>query len=151
MLTTIIDVLRMVTADEGGNAMCIYIEMKDLVANAFIDLLEKEKRREIRFSELDAYGARVIEVLNEEEETRAVLVVSRESQQAVVEDYSDLFEPATIDGSKGIRLKEGVGTMQLWERFCVSMSVRVIMAFKKIHMDEVIQLNESRSYGSENF
>lgn len=118
--------------------MCIYIEKKDLVANAFIELLEKQGKRQVLFSELDEYGARVIEKLNEEGETQAVLVVSRESQTAMVEDYSDLFEPVRINGAKGIGLREGVERMQLWECFCTSLSVRVIMAFKNTNIFEVI-------------
>ena len=89
--------------------MYIYIEMKDLVANALIELLESGKRGEVLFKQLDDYGARVIEVLSEDEETTAVLVVSRESQLAVVEDYSDMFEMFhDSEGAMGIRLKETI-------------------------------------------
>ena len=70
--------------------MYIYIEIEDLVANAFIDLVEKKNKREILFSELDEYGAKVIEALNSDGNTNAVLVVSRESQIAMIEDYSDM-------------------------------------------------------------
>lgn len=118
--------------------MNIYIEMKDLVANAFIELLEKQNKRQVLFSELDEYGARVIEELNRDGETQAILVVSRESQSAVVEDYSDLFKLVRINGAKGIELRDGVVPMQLWERFCTSLSVRVVMAFKKTRITEVI-------------
>ncbi len=118
--------------------MYIYIEMKDLVANAFIELLEKQGKRQVLFSELDEYGARVIEELNRGGETQAILVVSRESQSAMVEDYSDLFEPVRIEGAKGIGLREGVEPMQLWERFCTSLSVQVVMAFKRTKISEVI-------------
>lgn len=118
--------------------MYIYIEMKDLVANAFIELLEKQGKRQVLFSELDEYGARVIEELNRGGETQAILVVSRESQSAMVEDYSDLFEPVRIEGARGIGLREGVESMQLWERFCTSLSVQVVMAFKRTKISEVI-------------
>lgn len=111
--------------------MYIYIEIEDLVANAFIELVEKKKKREILFSELDEYGARVIEVLNRERETNAILVVSRESQMAMVEDYSDMFEQIEINGGKGIRLKEGVETIDLWTRFCTSLSLKVLAAFQE--------------------
>ena len=50
--------------------MYIYIEMKDLVANALIELLESGKRGEVLFKQLDDYGARVIEVLSEDEEKK---------------------------------------------------------------------------------
>ena len=111
--------------------MYIYIEMKDLVANALIELLGSGKRGEVLFKQLDDYGARVIEVLSEDEETTAVLVVSRESQLAVVEDYSDMFEMFhDSEGAMGIRLKEGVDVLKLWNRFCASLSLKVIKAFQ---------------------
>ena len=57
--------------------MYIYIEIEDLVANALIELVEKRGKREVLFRELDEYGARVIDVLSSDGETKAVLVVSR--------------------------------------------------------------------------
>ena len=110
--------------------MYIYIEIEDLVANALIELVEKKGQREVLFKELDDYGARVIDVLNQEGKTKAILVVSRESQTAMLEDYADMFEPFERDGAKGIRLKEGITPMQLWKRFCVSLSLKVIEAFQ---------------------
>lgn len=110
--------------------MYIYIEIKDLVANALIELLESGVKGEVLFSQLDEYGARVVEVLSSEEETNAVLVVSRESQMAMVEDYSDMFEFFERDGAKGIRLKDGINALQLWNRFCTSLSLKVLRAFQ---------------------
>lgn len=108
----------------------IYIQIEDLVANAFIDLIETDSRREIFYSDLDDYGARVIEQLNSSGELKAVLVVSRESQAAVIEDYSDMFEAFEKDGSKGIRLLAHVSPLDLWERFCTSLSYTVLKAFQ---------------------
>lgn len=110
--------------------MYIYIEIQDLVANALIELLERGKKGEVLFRQLDEYGARVVEVLSKEKETTAVLVVSRESQMAMVEDYSDMFEPFEQDGAKGIRLKDGVDALQIWSRFCASLSLKVLRAFQ---------------------
>lgn len=109
--------------------MYIYIEIQELVVNALIELAKKNTRM-ISFKDLDDYGARVIEVLNGDEDVHAVLVVSRESQQAIVEDYSDFFEYANIGGAKGICLKDGVEAVDLWEKFCASLSLRVVEALK---------------------
>lgn len=110
--------------------MYIYIEMKDLVANALIELIESGEEGEILFKQLDEYGARVIEVLSSEEQITAVLVVSRESQMAMVEDYSDMFELFERGGAKGIRLKTGIDSIKLWNRFCASLSLKVLRAFQ---------------------
>lgn len=108
----------------------IYIEFEDLVANAFIDLVEANLQREILYSDLDVYGAKVIEQINSNGDVKAVLVVSRESQLAMVEDYSDMFEAFEKNGSKGIRLLDDVEPIDLWERFCTSLSYTVLMAFQ---------------------
>lgn len=110
--------------------MYIYIEIEDLVANALIELVEKKGKREVLFWELDNYGARVINELNSDGRTKAVLVVSRESQMAVLEDYTDMFEPYELGGMPGIRLRDGVEPIQLWIRFCASLSMKVISAFQ---------------------
>lgn len=110
--------------------MYIYIELEALVANAFINLLEKQDKRVIFYSDLDAYGAKVIDELNSNGDTKAVLVVSRESQRAMVEDYSDMFAAFEENGVKGIRLLDGIESIDLWERFCTSLSYSVIMAFR---------------------
>ena len=102
-----------------------------MVANAFIDLVESRKRREILYSDLDVYGAKVIEQLNSNGDTKAVLVVSRESQLAMIEDYSDMFEAFERDGAKGIRLLDDVDPMDLWTRFCTSLSYIVLLAFRE--------------------
>lgn len=108
----------------------IYIQIEDLIANAFIDLVEANSQREIFYSDLDAYGARVIEQINLNQDTKAILVVSRESQLAIVEDYSDMFEAFERNGAKGIRLLDNVDPIDLWERFCTSLSYPVLMAFQ---------------------
>lgn len=117
--------------------MYICIELADVVANAFVELVEKKGKREILFSELTAYGTKVVEVL-EQEEVQAILVVSRESQLEMLEDYTDLFEAFEKDGALGIRLRDGVDTMELWSRFCASLSLRVIKAFQSQSAKEVL-------------
>lgn len=110
--------------------MYIYIEIEDLVANALIELVDKKGKREVLFRELDEYGARVIDVLSSDGETKAVLVVSRESQMAMLEDYTDMFEPYELNGAPGIKLRDGIEPLQLWVRFCASLSTKVISAFQ---------------------
>ncbi|MCH5279931.1 MAG: hypothetical protein J1E61_00570 [Lachnospiraceae bacterium] len=119
----------------------IYIQIEDLVANAFIDLLEANSSREILYSDLDKYGAKVIEQINSNGEAKAILVVSRESQLAVVEDYSDMFEAFEREGSKGIRLIEGIHSIDLWDRFCTSLSYIVLRAFQAPAVKEALGIS----------
>lgn len=116
----------------------IYIEIEDLVANAFINLLESKSQREILYSDLDAYGAKVVEQINRKGDVKAILVVSRESQLAMVEDYSDMFVAFERDGFKGIRLLDDVEPIDLWERFCTSLSYTVLKAFQSLTVKEAL-------------
>ena len=118
--------------------MCIFIKTEDLVANAFIDLVERRNKREILFCELDEYGAKVIKVLNGNGNTKAILVVSRESQMEIIEAYPDIFERFEKDGAKGIRLLEDVRPINLWARFCSSLSLKVLSAFKEQSARDVL-------------
>lgn len=109
--------------------MNLYIEIADVIGNAFLELLQND-RKEITFYDLDQYGAKVIEVLNREENVCARYIVSRESQSNILIDYSDFFEEYENDkGYRGIRLKEGKTASDVWARFCASLSVLVIKAF----------------------
>lgn len=108
--------------------MCIYIGIEDLVANALIELVEKSEKREVLFKELDEYGALVIKYLNEKQE-QAVLVLSKERTNDFLHDYSDYFELFSKGLDEGIRLKEGIATSELWEKFRGYLSVDVMLAF----------------------
>lgn len=108
--------------------MAIYIGIEDLVANALIELVEKTKKREVLFKELDEYGAMVIKYLNELDE-QAILVLSKERTNEFLHDYSDYFELFTSDNNDGIRLKTGIEVEELWEKFRGYLSVDVMLAF----------------------
>ena len=116
--------------------MFIYIEIADVVGNAFMELLSKSNRRDLYYYELDAYGAKAVEVLNRDSETNAVYIVSQESQHDICVNYSDLFvEFEGNDGAMGIKLLDGVSDIQIWTRFCAALSVKVLAAFSA---DEVV-------------
>ncbi len=122
--------------------MYIYLEVIDVVANAFIGILKMD-RKSILYKELDAYGAKVVEILNKDENTNAVYISSRESKMSIFEDYSEYFdEYQDNEGYKGIVLKEGKTREDLWSAFCVSMSLRVLDAFM-----EANRINEKVAVG----
>lgn len=112
----------------GGVLVLIYIGIEDLVANALIELVEKEGKRQVFFKDLDAYGAMVIKYLNGKNE-QAVLLVSQKRTNEFLHDYSEFFELFSEGINEGIRLKESVTVEELWEKFRVYLSVEVMMAF----------------------
>lgn len=94
--------------------MYIYISIEDLVANALIELLEKSQKREVFFSELNRYGACVLQILNSQEE-QAVLILSQEKTTEFLHDYSDCFESFNDGLKEGIRLKPNITVDDLWK------------------------------------
>lgn len=111
--------------------MNIYIEIQEVVANALIGLLKKnEKSRVVFFDDLDKYGTKVVEELNKKQGVNAIFIVSRESQQAMVEDYTEIFTMVEEQGRKGIKLNDGISEDYLWERFCSSLAWIVVAAFR---------------------
>lgn len=108
--------------------MCMYIGIEDLVANAIIELVERSHRNEVLFSEINRYGATVVQLLSKNE-NKAVLILSKERTTAFLNNYSDFFELYTTELEEGIRLKENISVSQLWEKFRGYLSVDVMMAF----------------------
>lgn len=106
----------------------MYIGIEDLVANAIIELVEKSQRNEVLFSEINRYGASVVQILSEKD-NKAILILSKERTSAFLNDYSDFFELYTNGTEEGIRLKENISVSQLWEKFRGYLSIDVMMAF----------------------
>lgn len=107
------------------------IKMRDLAANAMIEILKKnESRRYVTFEELDKYGMEVVKILNKNNEG-AVLVMSRDETSALFRDYSDFFEPFIDDlgNCYGIKLIEGKEYRDLIYRFRGYLALDVLMAF----------------------
>ena len=112
--------------------MCYYIGIQDLVANALIELVDNNKEGKVSFKELNEYGAKVLDVLNEKGE-RAVLVLSR--------DYTNRFIHNCIeshDDEKYVCLKEGITTDKLRDVFRSYTTYQVLQAFVDAKSLEVL-------------
>lgn len=114
--------------------MSIRIGIEDLVANALIEMVDNDvNNREVTYSQLNEYGAIVIETLNAQNE-EAVLIVSRERTQAFLHDYSDFFQVReNAQGEKCIALVEGRTTDELRKMFRGYLSLDMLLAFISEH------------------
>ncbi len=108
--------------------MCMYIGIEDLVANAFIELIENSDKKDVLFSQLNQYGATVVKILLQEGQ-KAVLVLSKERTNSFLHDYSEYFELFTSENGEGLRLKNNVTVDDLWDKFRGYLSFDVMMAF----------------------
>ena len=107
--------------------MCYYIGIQDLVANALIELAKKGID-EVSFKRLNAYGARVIEKLNENKE-RAVLVLSRDYTNRFIHDCTEYFEVKPGEDGDLICLKKGIDPDALEDVFRLYTDYKVLQAF----------------------
>lgn len=108
--------------------MSYYIGIEDLAANALIQVLSKKNKRFLTYSEIENYGARVLQCLTESGE-KAVLVLSREYTAEVLRNYSDFFEEKEEQGNIGIELKSGKEIKDLIEKFRGYLALEVLKAF----------------------
>lgn len=108
--------------------MCFYIGIEDLAANALIESMRRAEKTFLTYKEIENYGSRVVEFLNEKGE-KAVLVLSRESTNALFRNYSDFFQEKKINGEMGIELKDDVSLEDLINQFRGYLALDVLMAF----------------------
>ncbi len=108
--------------------MCFYIGIEDLAANALIEALEKGQKRFVTYEELEHYGSSVIQLLNANGE-KAVLILSRESTNALFRNYSEYFEEQESDCGLGIALKQEKSVDDLIDQFRGYLAFDVLMAF----------------------
>lgn len=113
------------------NAMCMYIGIEDLAANALIGILARTQPKDgelkfVRFATLLDYGMAVIRKLKKDSGEDATLIYNRESNSMLFTDYSDFFERHTDDdGYDGIRLRKGKNEHDLFLRFIGSIPVEL--------------------------
>lgn len=108
--------------------MSFFIGIEDLAANALIEVFSANECRFLTYSEIEAYGNKVLEILNTEEE-KAVLILSRNNTSAMYSDYSDFFEEKVINGERGIYLREGKNARDLITNFRGYLPLSVLLAF----------------------
>lgn len=108
--------------------MCFYIGIEDLAANALIESMRRLKKSFLTYREIEDYGSKVVEFLNEKEE-KAILILSRESTNALFRNYSEYFEEKSVSGEMGIALRDDVTLEGLIMEFRGYLALDVLMAF----------------------
>lgn len=110
--------------------MCFYIGIEDLAANALIELLKKDSRKRfVTYSEIEKYADVVVKILKDKGE-KAVLILSRDSTDALFRNYSDFFmESRDEHGTEGIQLREGKNVSDLIQQFRGYLALDVLLAF----------------------
>jgi hypothetical protein len=117
--------------------MSFYIGIEDLAANALIQVLRSQDKRFLTYCDIEKYGAKVVECLNESGE-KAVLILSREYTAEALRNYSDFFEEKEEDGAIGISLKANKKIEDLIEKFRGYLALELLKAFVDKRAVEVL-------------
>lgn len=117
--------------------MCYCIGIEDLAANALIEVLKKGDKRFLTYDEIEKYGSQVVKVLKESGEN-AILILSRDSTNAMFRNYSDFFEENEEYGKVGIKLKDGIEADDLVRKFRGYLVLDVLLAFINERCVEVL-------------
>lgn len=109
--------------------MCKFIGIEDLVANALIEMIEKNDIRRVSFKQLRKYGTVIVRWLQDNGE-EAVLLVSQYYTNEFIRNYSDFFEVHDNDDSDSyIELKQTKSVDDLRNHFRAYLSIDMLIAF----------------------
>jgi len=109
--------------------MCRFIGIEDLVANALIELMEKNNCRRVSFETLVKYGTVVIRCLRKNGR-EAVFLLSKEHTNELIRNYSDFFEiDYSEPNSDAIVLKSEKTVDDLRNHFRAFLTLDCLIAF----------------------
>ena len=108
--------------------MSYFIATEDVVANAFIHRLAQGGSRFLTYDELECYGNRVVNLLNDMDH-QTVWFCSRSRTDYILRLYSDFFHEIGIDNKMGIYLNTGVIAEGLIIKFQGCLPLDVLMVF----------------------
>lgn len=107
---------------------CIYME--DLVANALIENIDRNHTRQVKFSELDEYGARLIRWWLRKKHIAVTVLISKYYTNELLYNYSDFFEIRREDnGELYICLRKGKTGDDLRSTFRSYLSMDMLNSF----------------------
>lgn len=108
--------------------MCLYRNWRLGCKCTYWSDAKYESKRFVSYKELESYGAEVVNFLNAKGE-KAVLILSRESTNAMFRNYSDIFEETVSCGKLGIQLKTNITIEELIIKFRGYLAWDVLLAF----------------------
>lgn len=111
--------------------MCTFIGIESLAANALIELFDQQRIREVSFDTLVKYGMTVIQIYQRNTGVEAVLLLSEQYQNGLIENYSNYFDVEMDGAGHGVlKLNSSVNsTEELRDVFRWPMDCNLISAF----------------------
>jgi hypothetical protein len=116
--------------------MCLYLKTENIIGNAFIELIERNKQPQISIRELHNYGTLIAKKINESGEMVIFESLSRNLDR-VINHYPDYFESFEYKGDQIIILKNGISENDLWREFRGDLTLDLL----RVYLDSSIIFN----------
>lgn len=115
----------------------MYIEMEDLVGNAFISYLQATGKRTLALEKIEKFGDKVVKQLTEEGE-KPYLRLSRDITYDFFSKYSDWFRYVKEKDYILVILNEKKSVKELIQEFSGYLSVNVLQAFRNPENEKIL-------------
>jgi len=110
--------------------MCKFINLEDLVANALIEMIEKNNTNKVSFEQLRKYGNMLISWFKNNNNEDVILLLSKHYISELIYNHPDYFEIYDNNETDNyIKLKQTKTAKDLRDRFRSYLSVDMLMAF----------------------
>lgn len=108
-----------------------YIYMADLVANILIERMDNNKGREVRFSELREYKAKLISWWSQKKQIQVSVLLSKYDTDEMLFNYSEFFSIQWVPNEDDfiISLNPGKTSDDLRKMFRPYLSIDMIISF----------------------
>ncbi len=116
----------------------MYIEIDDLIGNAFIPYLEKTGKRTLPLSKINEFGSKIVNYLNKNGEN-ACLRLSRDITNIFFYEYSDLFK--LVENGKEdvvVLVDNNITPNDLIHKFSGYLSLSVLLAFRNSENTKIL-------------
>lgn len=105
----------------------MYIEIDDLVGNAFVSYLEKTGKRVLSIYKIEEFGKNIVRDLKSKG-TESMLLLSRDMTYSFFYEYADWF--VYVERESLVILKDNISVKQLIKKFSGYLSLEVLLAFR---------------------
>lgn len=108
-----------------------YIYMADLVANVLIERMDNNKGREVRFSELREYEAKLVSWWSQKKQIQVTVLLSKYDTDEMLFNYSEFFSIQWVPNEDDfiISLNPGKTSEDLRKMFRPYLSIDMIRSF----------------------
>lgn len=109
--------------------MCMFIGIESVAMNALIEIQEKKVKQEVTFDDVVRYGKKAARIFRRKTGDDTVLLLSKEYQASMMEDYRNYFEVEAYIERGVFRLRSEAPMEEIKEYFRWGLDGGLLEAF----------------------